>query len=114
MGEAVSGPELESSLSTLDIWLIVFGVFVAIGVVGESLVGFLHWRTSGQLQAVQTAENLAQQKEIGRLSVEAETAKSEIASANERTANLMNENCTVEEFFEYARQQHPRPPATEK
>jgi uncharacterized protein YdbL (DUF1318 family) len=56
--------ELERSLSTLDIWLIIFGVFVAIGVVGESLAGFLHWRRSGQLQAVQTSENLALQKDL--------------------------------------------------
>jgi len=58
---------LESSLSALDIWLIVFGVFVAIGVVGESVVGFLHWRRSGQLQVIQTTENLAQRAEILRL-----------------------------------------------
>jgi hypothetical protein len=50
---------LESTLRTLDIWLIVFGIFVAVGVVGESVVGFLHWRRGGQLAVVQTAENLA-------------------------------------------------------
>jgi uncharacterized membrane protein len=49
---------LESTLRTLDIWLIVFGVFVAIGVAGESVVGFLHWRRGGQLQAIQASEIL--------------------------------------------------------
>src|ERR1700735_4724608 len=60
----VGKTELESSLSTLDLWLIVFGLFVAIGVVGESVVGFLHWRRSGQLQALQTAENLPLQRDL--------------------------------------------------
>ena len=55
---------LESALTTLDIWLIVFGVLVAIGVVGESVVGYLHWRRSGQLQIVQNAENLTLQGQV--------------------------------------------------
>jgi len=50
--------QLISSLNRLDVWLIAFGVLVAIGVVGESVVGFLHWRRSNQLQTVQEAENL--------------------------------------------------------
>jgi hypothetical protein len=82
----VGKAELESSLSTLDIWLIGFGVFVAIGVVGESVAGFLHWRRSGQLQALQTAENLAQQKDIERLSGEAEAARGQIANATKVAA----------------------------
>src|SRR5947209_1828579 len=80
--------ELESSLSTLDIWLIVFGVFVAIGVVGESVVGFLHWRRSGQLQELQTAENLAQQKDIARLSAETAAAEQHAAEANLELARM--------------------------
>jgi hypothetical protein len=55
---------LEASLRSLDLWLIGFGIFVAVGVVGESIAGFLHWRRGGQLQAVQVAENLALQKAI--------------------------------------------------
>jgi|SRR6185437_6397051 len=55
---------LESSLHTLDILLIVFGVLVAIGVVGESVVGFLHWRRSNQLQAVQQLQILGLQHGI--------------------------------------------------
>jgi hypothetical protein len=78
---------LESSLNALDVWLIIFGVFVAIGVVGESITGFLHWRRSGQLQSVQTAENLAQQKEIARLSNETASARGGIAEANARAAD---------------------------
>ena len=49
---------LESTLRTLDIWLIVFGIFIAVSVVGESIVGFLHWRRGGELAVIQTAEKL--------------------------------------------------------
>ena len=59
--------ELESWLNTIDIWLIVFGVLVAIGVVGESIFGFLHWRRSGELHAIQTTENLSLERDIENL-----------------------------------------------
>jgi len=49
---------LESTLRTLDIWLIVFGIFIAVSVVGESIVGFLYWRRGGELAVIQTAEKL--------------------------------------------------------
>lgn len=55
---------LVSSLNTLDVWLIIFGLVVAIGVVGESIVGFLHWRRSNDLQIVQASENLALQRDV--------------------------------------------------
>jgi hypothetical protein len=55
---------LEASLNSLDIWLIVFGILVAIGAVGGSVAGFLHWRRSGELQIIQTSENLALQRDI--------------------------------------------------
>jgi len=72
--------ELEALLRTLDVWVIVFGVFVAIGVAGESLVGFIHFRKSSQLHRLQTAENLAQQAEIERL-------RSDTAMSMERAAH---------------------------
>jgi hypothetical protein len=64
--------ELESALSTLDIWLIVFGLFVAIGVVGESVVGSLHWRKGNDLQAAQTTENLALQNDLKQAELQLE------------------------------------------
>lgn len=55
---------LIASLDSLDKSLIFFGILVAIGVVGESVSGWLHWRRSGELQRIQTQENLALQKEV--------------------------------------------------
>jgi hypothetical protein len=62
--------ELEAFLRTLDIWVIVFGVLVAIGVTGEAVVGFLYFRKGNQLHKLEVAENLAQQGEIARLNKE--------------------------------------------
>jgi hypothetical protein len=77
---------LESALSALDIWLIGFGVLVAIGVVGESVAGYLHWRKGNDLQAIQTGENLTLQRDIARLSRDADIAKGQIAEADARAA----------------------------
>jgi hypothetical protein len=79
--------ELEALLRTLDVWVIVFGVFVAIGVAGESVVGFVHFRKSSQLHRLQTAENLAQQAEIERLRSESASIRSDTAKAIERAAH---------------------------
>src|SRR5437667_2436103 len=72
---------LESSLQTLDILLIVFGLLVAIGVAGESIFGFLHWRRSNQLRDIQTAENLEQGNVIERLKTESEQQRERAATA---------------------------------
>jgi hypothetical protein len=64
--------DLEASLNALDKRLIFFGVLVAIGVVGESIYGFLHWRKSNELQDLQNLENLGLQKEIAQLTKQAE------------------------------------------
>jgi len=49
---------LETALNGLDRWLILFGMLVAIGVVGESVFGFIHWRKSNRLRVIDTAEIL--------------------------------------------------------
>jgi hypothetical protein len=82
MGKA----ELERALSTLDVWLIIFGIFVAIGVVGESIVGYLHWRKSGQLSTLQTSENLTLQQSIAE--ARARAAEANQRSEEEKTARI--------------------------
>jgi hypothetical protein len=67
MGKA----ELQTSLNALDIWLIVFGVVVAIGAVGGSVAGFLHWRRAAQLQTILESENLALQSDIAHANARA-------------------------------------------
>src|SRR2546426_8038734 len=72
--------ELEALLARIDIWLLVFGIVVVVGVAGESFFGIRHWWNSRKLQALQNAESLAQQGEIERL-------KKESGSTLERAAN---------------------------
>ncbi|HEY2547720.1 MAG TPA: hypothetical protein VGI46_16735 [Candidatus Acidoferrum sp.] len=78
--------ELETVLRTLDIWVIVFGILVAIGVTGEAIVGYFHFRKSGQLQRLQAAENLGQQGEIERLRNQTGQVMERAAKAEERAA----------------------------
>jgi hypothetical protein len=84
MGKAA----LQASLNTLDIWLIVFGLLVAIGAVGGSVAGYLHWRRSGQLQTVLEAENLAQQQEIAKANATAAQAQQRAAEATLELARM--------------------------
>jgi hypothetical protein len=78
--------ELEAFLRTLDLWVIGFGIMVAIGVAGEAVVGFMHFRKSGELHKLQTAENLAQRAEIARLNKEAKEAAERATGAEVRAA----------------------------
>jgi hypothetical protein len=59
--------EIKSILENIDIWLLVFGIIVVIGVGGESIFGFRHWWNSRKLQVIQDAEAGAQGEEIARL-----------------------------------------------
>src|SRR5271170_7545321 len=62
---------LQAALNTLDAWLIIFGLLVAIGAVGGSVAGYLHWRRSGELQTILEAENLSQKKDIAQANARA-------------------------------------------
>jgi hypothetical protein len=80
--------DLQASLNSLDIWLIIFGLFVAVGAVGGSVTGFLHWRRSGQLQTLLEAENLAQQREIATVNATAAQAEQRAAEATLQIARM--------------------------
>jgi hypothetical protein len=72
---------LEALLARIDIWLVVFGAVVVVGVAGESFFGVRHWWNSRKLQALQNAESEAQHGEIARLNNETAKARDSAAKA---------------------------------
>jgi len=76
--------ELETLLARIDVWLLIFGAIVVIGVAGESVFGIRHWWNSRKLQAIQNSENLALQAEIARLNKEAADAKLKLEEVRKR------------------------------
>jgi hypothetical protein len=96
---AMEKTALQASLNTLDVWLIVFGLFVAIGAVGGSIAGYLHWRRSGQLQTLLEAENLAQQNAIAQAdarALEAQVALEQLKAP--RSLSLKEQQHITEEM----------------
>jgi len=84
---------IESSLSTIDFWLWVFGAIVAIGVVGEAALGIAHLLKDAKLHQLRAIESSIHETEITklnnetvRLGTEAETARAAIAEATARAA----------------------------
>jgi hypothetical protein len=79
--------QLETLLGRIDVWLLIFGVVVVVGVAGESFFGIRHWWNSRKLQAIQRTEDEQREEKIAQLNKEAVDARLQIAQANERAAN---------------------------
>jgi len=77
---------LESAIASLEMWIQVFAVLVAVGIVGEVGFGVRHWILSRRLKAVQHAEDLNQEQNIAKLNKEAGDARQDAAQALERAA----------------------------
>jgi hypothetical protein len=78
--------QLESLLTRIDIWLLVFGIIVVIGVAGESFWGIRHWWNSRKLQVIQHAEEQSRGVEIAQL--HKETAAANESAEKERLARI--------------------------
>jgi hypothetical protein len=55
---------LETSIATLDTWVLVFAALVAIGVVGEAVLGVRHWMLDGRLRTVRHLESQLHENEF--------------------------------------------------
>lgn len=73
--------QLEAVIARIDIWLLVFGIVVVIGVAGESFFGIRHWWNSRKLQVFQ-------QDRITRLTREIVEANARVAAAELETAKI--------------------------
>jgi len=58
---------LESAIEHIDLWLLIFGLIVAVGVVGEFVYGFKAWRNNQKLHVVQQSIDQLRQTEIAHL-----------------------------------------------
>jgi hypothetical protein len=77
---------LEATFDGFEKWHIVFGILIAIGVVGESVYGFRSWRNNQWLHAIQQSIDEFRRAEITQLCTELKQADSKIAEAQRGTA----------------------------
>lgn len=63
--------QLQDLLARIDVWLLIFGVVVVIGVGGESFFGIRHWWNSRKLQRIEETEEKEREERIAALNHEA-------------------------------------------
>jgi hypothetical protein len=80
-GVAPGKNEIETMLERTDVWLMIFGIIVVVGVAGESVFGIVHWMQSRRLQAFQQIEEQQRKQDIARLENDTERAKADAAEA---------------------------------
>lgn len=87
--------QIQTLLARIDVWLLVFGVIVVVGVAGESFFGIRHWWNSRKLQTIQEAEERQREETIAKLNQEAAAlrreAQEQAARYTERQADLERE-----------------------
>jgi hypothetical protein len=86
--------QIVATLERIDVWLLVFGIIVVIGVGGESIFGIRHWWNSRKLQTIQENEERKREETVASLKEKTAIAEEragsfqlQIAQANERAAN---------------------------
>lgn len=77
-----SKAEIVTRLASIDLWLLIFGVIVVIGVGGESIFGIRHWWNSRKFQAVEDLESTAQQAQVAGLNAEIARLNADAARLN--------------------------------
>src|SRR5882762_2625598 len=73
--------QLQTTLEYIDVWLLIFGIIVVIGVGGESIFGFRHWWNSRKLQTIQEAEERQREETIAGLNKDAAALRKDTAEA---------------------------------
>jgi hypothetical protein len=87
---------IESSIGWYEIALLACALLVALGVVGEFVLGFMHWRLTNQLQAMQKQELAAMKTDAANANAQAAVANEKVAQLNLRTEELHKENLQLE------------------
>lgn len=81
--------QIQATLENIDVWLLVFGVIVVIGVGGESIFGIRHWWNSRKLQMIQETEDKVREQTIAELNHQAAQLSKE--TEDEHTARIQIE-----------------------
>jgi hypothetical protein len=78
--------EIETALSRMEVWLLVFGVIVVVGVAGESIFGVRSWWINRKLHPIQQAIDQLRETDLANAKENAETARK--GAEQERIARL--------------------------
>jgi len=84
VAEAIAN--LEAFISRLDTAVLIFAALVAIGVVGEAILGVWHWRLDGQMRDLRRAQDQLHETELAQFHLDSEEAKAQAAQAEQRAA----------------------------
>src|ERR1700735_5645507 len=95
---------LEASLSTMDTWIQVFAVLVAMGIVGEVGFGVRHWVLNRRLAILQHAEDLNQEETIAAVKKNAAAALERAATAEASLGAAKRESAVANERAALAEQ----------
>jgi hypothetical protein len=79
---------IEGVLSRIDVYLLIFGVFVVVGVGGESFFGFWAWRSNRKLHTVQRDIEQSLQSQIARADQQSAEARKEAAELTTKNLQL--------------------------
>lgn len=88
---------LEGSLSSIEMWALVFGIVVVVGVAGESVFGVRAWWNNRKLQTVLESIDRERQSEIAAATQKAEEASERAANAEGNLANARERAALAEQ-----------------
>lgn len=87
---------LETSITTLDTWVLVFAALVAVGVVGEAALGVRHWMLDGRLRTLRHVESQLHENELAQLAKDTADANARAAEANQKAEQERLERLRLE------------------
>ena len=96
---------LEASIHSSETWVIVFGVVVAIGIVGEVGFGLKTFFLNKTFRIEQRADEQRSREKIASLTADTENARKSAAEANEKTEKLRESNARLELIIEALKRQ---------
>lgn len=88
---------LEGSLSSIEMWALIFGIVVVVGVAGESVFGVRAWWNNSKLQTVLGSIDQERQSEIAAATQKAGEAAERAANAEENLANAKERAALAEQ-----------------